>query len=323
MGLALLKQAIECESKAFSLTNLKKARRGLTDRYRDAEIRAQISLSKDKWMHSTEQKISYLITRMPATYSAVEFVLERLRQIYSDPLNSLLDLGAGPGTATWAASSVFPEIQNFTLIEQDKELIDIGQRLVSHNEALLNCTKWKQENLFQVQPQAHDAVILSYVIGELENLENILKMSWESTQKILIIIEPGSQKGFSTILKARDFLLNCQGNLTLPCPHSNKCPIPPGDWCHFTKRLERSKLHQLCKEGSLGYEDEKFSYCVFSKLPIQPHSSRIISTPLKRSGHVHLKLCTPNGIEDRIVSRRDKDHYKLANKAEWGDHFEC
>lgn len=324
MGLSLLKQAIDLETEAFSISHLKKARESLTNRYRDAKTRQAITKDQKKWMESTEQKISYIATRMPATYSAVEFVLEKLKQkISNEQINSVLDLGAGPGTASWACSSVFPEIQNITLIEQDQELIEIGQRLALHsNHSHLQKSVWKQQNLLHLEPLPHDIAILSYALGELSQISEVLQASWNSAEKFLVIIEPGSQKGFSTILQAREELLKLEGNLILPCPHSNKCPIAAGDWCHFTKRVERSRMHQKCKGGTLGYEDEKFSYCVFAKSPLSAAPNRIIAHPQKRSGHVHLRLCTPDGIQNTIFSRRDKGKYKIATDCQWGDHID-
>jgi ribosomal protein RSM22 (predicted rRNA methylase) len=74
------------------------------------------------------------------------------------------------------------------------------------------------------------------------------------------------------------------------------------------------------KGGSLGYEDEKFSYLVAGKADAPPNAARIVRHPGKHSGHVQLVLCTTQGqIETRTVARSSKAAYKLARKAEWGD----
>jgi len=317
----LLKEAIEMETQNYSMADLKKARESLTNRYRDDKQRHQIAKKHEKWMGTPEEKISYILTRMPATSGVLDLILEKLTmQMTNLEINSLLDLGAGPGTASWMGCSRFPEIQKVTLIEQDEALIQLGQRLAGHatHAALQNAT-WKQQDLFQFETDSHDMVVLSYVLGELNDFGDILAKSWESTQKYLIIVEPGSQRGFSNILLAREEILKLSGTLVLPCPHSNACPMPKSDWCHFTKRIERSKMHRECKEATLGYEDEKFSYCVFSRNPAPISASRILEHPMKRSGHMHFRLCTPQGIEKKIVSRKDKETYKRAKKLEWGD----
>src|ERR1700754_4322720 len=51
---------------------------------------------------------AYLLTRMPATYAAVTRVLDEvLGRVSGFEPRSLLDAGAGPGTAAWAAAEAF------------------------------------------------------------------------------------------------------------------------------------------------------------------------------------------------------------------------
>ena len=93
-----------------------------------------------------------------------------------------------------------------------------------------------------------------------------------------------------------------------------------GDWCHFSQRVERTSQHRQLKGGSLGYEDEKFSYLVVARQNVAAWGARIVRHPGKHSGHVQLALCTPEGrLEARTVTRSSKQAYKLARKTEWGD----
>jgi ribosomal protein RSM22 (predicted rRNA methylase) len=93
-----------------------------------------------------------------------------------------------------------------------------------------------------------------------------------------------------------------------------------GDWCHFSQRIERTSQHRQLKGGELGYEDEKFSYVVGAKNTSISAGSRIVRHPGKHSGHVQLALCTPHcRIENRTITRSNKEAYKRARKAEWGD----
>jgi ribosomal protein RSM22 (predicted rRNA methylase) len=56
--------------------------------------------------------LAYALVRMPATYAAVTASLNALREIppHFAPA-SLLDVGAGPGTATWAAAEAFSSLK--------------------------------------------------------------------------------------------------------------------------------------------------------------------------------------------------------------------
>ena len=92
-----------------------------------------------------------------------------------------------------------------------------------------------------------------------------------------------------------------------------------GDWCHFAARLARSSTHRQAKGGTLGYEDEKFSYVIMSKNENGFSGARILRHPIKNKGHVSLKLCTQEGLCERTISKKDKELYKKARKLEWGD----
>ncbi len=94
-----------------------------------------------------------------------------------------------------------------------------------------------------------------------------------------------------------------------------------GDWCHFAARVERSSLHRRLKGGSLGYEDEKFSYVAATKEPFSLPDSRILTHPERHSGHIILKLCTSEGVQHPTISKKMGPLYKQARKAEWGDAF--
>lgn len=95
--------------------------------------------------------------------------------------------------------------------------------------------------------------------------------------------------------------------------------MPAGDWCHFAARCERMALHRRLKAGALGYEDEKFSYLVAAKGPAQPATARILRRPSAHPGFVKLELCTREGLQKMTITRSDKEHWKQARKAEWGD----
>ena len=70
-------------------------------------------------IENTYQRLSYLATRVPATYTVCDDVFSRLAA-YDVTIHSLLDLGSGPGTAAICAKYIFPEIQQITCIDQDK-----------------------------------------------------------------------------------------------------------------------------------------------------------------------------------------------------------
>src|SRR6266404_429144 len=74
-------------------------------------------------IRSETDALAYALARMPATYAAVTASLNALCQIKPDfAPATLLDVGAGPGTATWAAAEAFPSLQEFALLDANDAL---------------------------------------------------------------------------------------------------------------------------------------------------------------------------------------------------------
>ncbi len=295
------------ESMAQHSPALRQARQALTQDYREGRSSPFADEGK---------RLAYLGARMPATYAAIHQVLKNI-----PPCDHLLDLGAGPGTASWAAADLFPSLKKITLIEKSGEAIALGQKLAQFSShPALQQAEWIQQSLADPIPNA-DVAVIAYVLNELTNPEALIDRCWKAVP-LLIAVEPGTPKGFQLIRNIRQQLIGLGAHLIAPCPHAYACPMQGSDWCHFFARVERTRLHRLLKEGSLGYEDEKFSYLIASKTPGPPFSARIVRHPLKQSGHVRLKLCKQSGVlEEQTVTRKEKELYRKARDAEWGETF--
>jgi ribosomal protein RSM22 (predicted rRNA methylase) len=311
--------AAAISSKA-SMPGLAKAAAELSDTYRNREFAAPA-------LKTSEQRVAYLMVRMPATYAACRRALEETAgRIAGLAPESFLDLGAGPGTASWAASAVFSTLRSVTLIERDASMANLGRELMrdSSSEALRSAT-WTQGDLSQDLPaKTADVVMLSYVLGELSApaAERLVQRAWAATNQALVIVEPGTKVGFAQIERIRTKMIAAGSEIAAPCPHHEKCPMAAtGDWCHFSQRLERTAEHRRLKKGDLGHEDEKFSYTAFTKLGAQRAESRIVRHPSYRPKQVQLTLCTSEGLKQTTITKSQGERYREAKKAEWGEAF--
>ena len=297
-----------------SKPSLVSARQQLTKRYRT------VGQKNTSGFSTPHEVIAYLAARMPATFAAVESVLPH---VPFDNVNSVLDLGAGPGTAALAAALRWPLCKQFHLVEGDTYMSEVSQKaLYDLPEITTQTFSFEQSNLLNFTiNEPYDVVILSYVLNELspKNQQDILKKTWEKTTKGLVIVVPGTPCEYQQLMVLRDLMITLGAFIAAPCPHHNACPLVQGDWCHFTTRLPRSSHHKEIKGVSLPYEDEKFSYLVFLREPHSQVEERIIRKPLKRSGHVILDLCTKEGLKRQTVSKRDKSIYKAATHVAWGE----
>lgn len=306
--------AIEQETSAFDRKQLARCAADLTERYKSESCSSHI-------VNSAVHRAAYLAVRLPATYAAGHRVFQEIRSLAPQfAIRTMLDLGAGPGTALFAAAEVFPDLQQATLLEADAGWFEVGRRLAAGSAVN---AQWLQRDL-RTNPDLtpHDLVVISYALGELPEpaLEPLLRNAWQSANKLLVIVEPGTVRGFAKVNAARSWLIANGGSLLAPCPHRNVCPMAAaGDWCHFAQRVERTSLHRALKGGALGYEDEKFSYVAAAREPVALPSARIVRHPLKHSGHVQLRLCTAEGVAARTITKSQKQAYKKARKADWGD----
>jgi ribosomal protein RSM22 (predicted rRNA methylase) len=311
-----LQQQLDLDSSSVDRAKLRRAVEQVSAAYKLGEFQGTLN--------TPEARAAYLVTRLPATYAANVAVFRELRSRTSGlEIGSLLDLGSGPGTAAWAAATVWPGLVSVIQVESNLEMASVGRRLAegSGNEALSQA-RWVQSDLQSAELPKADLVVLSYALGELRDADGVANKAWNATTKLLAIIEPGTPRNFSTLANVRKQLIASGAKIVAPCPHELSCPLfEAGDWCHFSVRLERSADHRRLKGGTLGYEDEKFSYVVFSREPVQKAETRVVRHPLIHSGHIELQLCTADGIVRTTVTRSQKPAFRAARKTNWGDEW--
>ncbi|MFL5659035.1 MAG: small ribosomal subunit Rsm22 family protein [Ktedonobacteraceae bacterium] len=291
----------------------------LSVRYRSNHSPGEGSLAR-----SPIDVAAYAAYRLPATFAAIYATLDEVRKRRPGwQPRTLLDAGAGPGTATWAASELWPELEQITLLEREETMIAFGKQMSRHaSSAAVRQAHWQRVDLFgKWESVPCDLVITSYVLGELPPLrrEEFLNKLWAQTADTLVIIEPGTPAGFSHIRSARQHLIYAGANIMAPCPHNLACPMGDNDWCHFSQRISRTQVHRQIKRADLSYEDEKFSYVVLSRTIGLPISGRVIRHPQIRSGHIYLELCTPGGLKTSIVTRKDREAFRQVRDLHWGD----
>ena len=222
----------------------------------------------------------------------------------------------------WAAVETWTSLEELTLVERDEHMIRFGQRLALHSESsAIRSAWWKQQDVLADWTESErDIVVASYLLGELptRSREGLVDHLWSLTDDTLVLVEPGTPRGFALVREARD-RLRAQGAYTLaPCPHNDACPMRDDDWCHFAQRISRSRVHRTAKRAQLSYEDEKYSYVALSRHPGTPFGARIIRHPQIRPGRISLRLSTPTGLADQTVPRSAGERFRRARDASWG-----
>ena len=267
---------------------------------------------------------AYLAARLPATYAAVARVLAELKARRPDfAPASLLDAGAGPGTASWAAAEQWPDLARIAFLDNHRGFLDLAKRLAaaSGHAGLAGAHAMVGDLERPVTAAPADLVIAAYALAELPEARAGAAAAalWRASSDVLAIVEPGTPQGYGRILAARAALIGAGAHLLAPCPHAGPCPLASPDWCHFSVRLARSRDHMHAKAARVPFEDEKFAYLIAARTPAGPAAARILAPPRHGKAGIALKLCTPAGLEGRMIASRDRDAYKRARKLDWGD----
>jgi ribosomal protein RSM22 (predicted rRNA methylase) len=270
---------------------------------------------------SEADALAYALVRMPATFAAVAACLNALLDAKPDfAPKSLLDVGAGPGTASWAATEAFASLQRFMLLDINPALQKLALELGRGHPRLAAMTCRRDAGaLDEVEPA--DLVIASYLIGEVSEAERrtLSERLWTKTRDTLLVVDPGTPAGYERLIELRAQLIARGAHVAAPCPHDLSCPLLAPDWCHFAQRLPRLRAHIQIKGAELPFEDEKFSYVVLTREPVTPRFSRVLAPPDVGKVEVAAKLCTAGGVEIEKVARRDKTAYATARRWRWGD----
>jgi ribosomal protein RSM22 (predicted rRNA methylase) len=312
---AELKAALDAKLRGFSRNDAAGRAASISKTYRDGGGSGAIRSEADA--------LAYALARMPATYAAVTASLNALIEIRPDfAPTSLLDVGAGPGTATWAAAEAFPSLQRFALLDANDALRTLALDVARNSTRLRQINYGRGEaHAALANADAAELIVASYMIGEISDAERraLAERMWEKTRDTLLVVEPGTPAGYARIISLRAHLIALGAHVAAPCPHDGLCPLLAPDWCHFTQRLQRSRAHKQVKGAELPFEDERFSYVALMRAPAARRPSRVLAQPIVSKVEITAKLCTPEGLALKKVPRRAKADYATARRWRWGD----
>jgi ribosomal protein RSM22 (predicted rRNA methylase) len=310
--------ALDRISEGVSRSDLARRASAISNTYRSGGGSAIIGSDSDA--------LAYALARMPATYAAIAAGLDALQTARPDfTPQSMIDLGAGPGTATFAATEAFSSLTRFALTDTNESLHALARLLTRGNERLRGSQyKLSSARAFLNGADDADLVVASYMVGELDDAERapVAELMWRRTRDVLLVVEPGTPDGYQRVIALRENLIAEGAHVVAPCPHDALCPLTLPDWCHFAQRLPRSRAHKQLKGADVPFEDEKFSYVVLSRTAPEKHALRVLAQPVQTKAAITAKLCTTDGVTTATVLRRDKAAFAKARRWRWGDAVE-
>ena len=272
---------------------------------------------------------AYAASRMPATYAAVTAALDRLVAARPDfAPKTVLDLGAGPGTASWAAATTWPSVASVTMVEASADFRALAADLARAGPPALNTADIRRGDIAQpsgLPDGSFDLAIVAYALTELDlpAAERLVE-NLSGRAGRLVIVEPGTPRDYGRLMAVRQAALAAGARILAPCPHPGPCPLLSDDWCHTSVRVERSRAHMRLKGGTVPFEDERYAYLVLEAAslaePKGENGGRILRPPHPSKHEIAFSLCRADGTfgEARVASR-NRSAFKAAGKLDWGD----
>src|SRR6185295_4249691 len=131
-----------------------------------------------------------LLARLPATYAAVSAVLREVGAHCDFAPKTLTDIGAGPGTASWAATEMWPALGRVSMIDSSAVFLDMARKLAANSpHKVLAAAETKLGDVTRLSDvPSSDLVIASYALAELNpvKLTSIAISLWRSCTGILV-----------------------------------------------------------------------------------------------------------------------------------------
>ncbi|KAM9322852.1 ribosome assembly protein METTL17, mitochondrial [Pholidichthys leucotaenia] len=346
--LALRKKAVSVEKTLWEEAMQKVGdidEQALEDRIRKKVI-SELKRTTYHWTqlkYDEELGVVYMAARLAGGYAAVRRALNEIKK--RDPSfapHSLLDFGSGLGTVAWASHSCWGDsLKEMVCVDSSGPMNILAERLLKGDDeqAEPHIKHVYFRRFLPVSPKVQfDLVVAAFTLSELLNAKDrdeAVFTLWRKTSSYLVLVESGTKDGHQMLMEARDALLKKQektvydsrpASVFAPCPHEFMCPKLARERafpCNFTQQY-----HPLRLPGHNDHQTEKFSYLILSRTKSAvPETEglewgRLIAPVLRRTRHVHCRMCCLDGQLQHIVVTRKKhsrDVYRCARSSDWGD----
>lgn len=272
------------------------------------ELSRQFTVARGKklptYFDNPDFRNTYLLYWLPFQASKFKKIFERHQEhlvnlLIGKSTLKVLDLGAGPGSASFALKLFLDSLPmkreikiDFTWVDREAEILKLGTDLAEKLQftpsiVVSDWTKYTPTEKF-------DLVLVGGLLNETQGpIHSKFASEW-------IFIEPAIQEVSQNLIALRKkLLIKSPLHVVGPCMHEKECPMAHGkNWCHFSfLQPEQGKWFKSFSQ-ELGSQRNwvKFSYLWMSerKQKHNPDVRLVISDPLnEKTGHRSVLLCEP------------------------------
>lgn len=268
---SVLEEALQSEVGLGERISPRKQGRALEELF-DLFTRERSRVHALRYLDIPRLRDAYLRYHLPLNFARARIALEQVRRVAPDidSLEDVVDLGAGPGSATLATFFALPRrgVRRYHLFDRSRAALDVARRLlgrcaasrtaasqaaVSQAEAASDESAARDEwhtttvNLPRLPRfPSRSLVWLAMVLNELEvgtrkgpRPDEFLTQLARRLEapSTLILVEPALRHPSRNLLRLHDAAVESgRWRVLAPCTHQQLCPLLSArgaSWCHF------------------------------------------------------------------------------------------
>lgn len=252
---------------------------------------------------------AYRYYYLPLNYIRNENVIQRgLKVNFFENIESTVDWGTGPGTASLALAQTLPQnLKKQILIDQSSIALSKFTDLKSYLKHPEYTNELKLKNL-NVNYR-NSLLVFSYSLTEMSKLPESF-FDFDS----IMILEPSTQVDGRKLSELRQTLIEKGYHIWAPCTHQLACPLltqSKTDWCH-----DRFHVHApqwfLETEKHLPFKNRTIttSYLLAKKAPPNQNlknSARTVGDSLEEKGKTRQLVCRSSEREFLAWMHKEKN----------------
>jgi ribosomal protein RSM22 (predicted rRNA methylase) len=254
---------------------------------------------------------AYLQYHLPLNVARASCALEQVCALHPEvsALTEVVDLGAGPGSASLATLFTLPaRARNYALYDRSRAALAVAGRLLEGSASLggkgpLGKVAARVGSLPALSPLPRRALVwLCMTLNELEigsrrglSAAGFLAQLGERLESpsVVVMVEPALRLPGRNLLALHDAAAaSGSWRVLAPCTHQRSCPLlkdPGRSWCHFHFDWSAPPLvREVADPLHLSWERPSFAFLALERneapAGVEPRRARVIGDRMRLSG---------------------------------------
>lgn len=240
----------------------------------------------------------YLMTNLPKLRSVMDWMPEEWISDLKEC--SLIDLGAGPGTFSFAWREYFGT-KSIVQVELSPAMRKQARKLW---DGFHSPGEMKQVGM----PEGKSVLLFGHSANEMD-IQDALDYVNKYSPEHILFIEPGTKEFFGKMLELRRELISNGWHVLYPCPEESGCPmLGTENWCHQFINVKHDpdveRLSQIMRKDRklLPLTVQAFSKKVYPRV-----DERLVRVLPETKFSFEWQVCHNNVLEDYQVMKRGMD----------------